>query len=146
MKIKRAEHSDIPWISEELRVFSNSLNTKYSYFPPTEESLHQVLTSYVDDHVLLVAWDSGDRVGVIGGTSTLHPFNPNIRVLALQFWWVPERRRGSKIGYLLLRDFLKAGEDFNIVTVGFMDKGLINPRTFDGMGFSFREIAYVMEN
>ena len=146
MKIKRAEHSDIPWISEELRVFADSLNTKYSYIPPTQESLHQELQSYVDNHVLLVAWDDGERVGIVGGTCTRHPFNTDVTVLALQFWWVPERRRGSKIGYLLLRDFLTTGKDYNIVTCGFMDKGIVDPKVFDGMGFSFREIAYVMEN
>jgi hypothetical protein len=145
MEIRRAERSDVGWISGQLRDFASSLGTKYSYIPPDDESLHSIVQDMVDNHVVIVAWARGDRVGLIGGIATPHPFNPAISCLVERFWWVPPTVRGSRAGYLLLRDFMKIGERYHTTIVSLEDDSNVSDRMMQKFGLKMYEKSYSRE-
>jgi hypothetical protein len=146
MEIRRAEHADVGWISGQLRDFASSLGTKYSYIPPDDESLESVVQDMVDNHVVLVAWTRGERVGLIGGVATPHPFNPSISCLIERFWWVPPSFRGRvRAGYLLLRDFMKIGERYHTTVVSLERDSNVSDTTMQKFGLKMYEKTYSRE-
>lgn len=146
MKVIPATGADIPWIASELQEFFLSLNSKHSFFPPTQDLLYQELQGYIDNHVLLVAWGNGERTGVIGGLVESHPWNPSVVLLSERFWWVPLERRGSRAGYLLLREFMKMGDAIaNIVVMGLEHNSQVSDRMMERFSLKKREILYVKE-
>ena len=146
MQVLRARPEDIEWIAAEMKVFASSLKAKHGYIPQTEESLHAELAAMQADHVLLVAWDRGDRVGTIGGMISTHPYNSDVSLLLERFWWVPEQNRGSRAGYMLLREFSKLGEGFGLVTMSLLPNsppGCV--KALERLGFRHGEDTFIKE-
>ena len=98
MEVLRAKLSDLNWIADELNQFHASLSTKSCLIPPTQAALQAELSAMHADHVLLVAWDDGDRVGTIGCLSASYPYNPGVSLQSARFLWVPEQDRGTQAG------------------------------------------------
>lgn len=147
MEVLRATKDDIPWLASELRKFELSLGAKHSYIPPTEELLHQELQALLTDHVLLVAWERGVRMGTIGGMRTFHPYNPHVSVLLERFWWVPEEHRGSRAGYMLLREFSNIGLSSDLVVMTVLpDTPAGAAKLLDRLGYRLGEQTFIMEN
>lgn len=145
MQILRATCDDIPWIAGQLRDFTSSLNTKHAYIPPDDVALHCELASMLD-HVLLVAWSGSERAGTIGGILVPHPFNSSVKTLFERFWWVPESRRRSKAGYLLLRAFTKIAEQVaDSVVVSLETISPVNDRALTRLGLKLKELSYAKE-
>lgn len=148
MKVRRAAPEDFAWIAGQLREFASSLNTKHSYIPESDESLHAEIEALSKAHVLLVAVaDDGALAGTIGGLLVAHPYNPAIVTLHERFWWVPAPRRGSRAAYLLLRDFLAEGERVaNVTVISLEHNSAATEKSLARLGLRFQEASYVKES
>ena len=146
MKYSRAEASDLHWMALQLREFTSTLGTKYSYIPPKNEDLYKVLRDMVENHVVLIARKGGVRVGLIGGIVQLHPFNPEVSCLVERFWWVSPEHRNGRAGYLLLRDFMKIGEQYNCVIMALMHNSPVDDRVLKHFGLREYERTFVRES
>lgn len=142
----RASPGDIIWIAGQLRDFASSLGTKNLLIPSTDESLHSELAVMQRDHVLLVTRKGDELTGVIGGYFTAHPYNSDVKMLAERFWWVPKQHRGSRAGYLLLREFIKCGDRIaDITTMSLLDNSEVDDSILLRLGFRNLEQAYIRE-
>ena len=147
MNIRRAEPGDFAWIASQLRDFARSLDTVHSYIPATEEALLEEVRAMAHRHVLLVAQASdGSLAGTIGGLLAPHPYNPAICVLQERFWWVPVSHRGSRAGYMLLREFLNHGALLaNVTTLSLEDNSPVSDNVLNRLGLRLLERIYVAE-
>jgi len=147
MKVRRAETADFPWIAAQLSDFARSLNTVHSYIPATDEALLEEVRAMAHRHVLLVAQASdGSLAGTIGGLLAPHPYNPAICILQERFWWVPVSQRGSRAGYMLLREFLAQGDLLaHITTMSLEYNSPVNDNILKRMGLKLQELVYVKE-
>lgn len=111
--VRRAIEADTPWLLSQLRAFSASYGTRRSLFPEDLDHARQILSTLIEQHLFLVAEHEAGLIGFVGGFFFPHPFNPTIRTLVEQFYWVAPECRGSIGGTAalqLLNDFLEAGE------------------------------------
>jgi hypothetical protein len=107
--VRPATEDDIPWMVDELRKFGVFYGTKKSLFPGAEVAAFKLKT-IIDGHVAIVSVNSkSQKTGFICGVKTPHFMNEEIRTLVECLWWVPEQFRGSRAGYLLLKEFTDAG-------------------------------------
>ena len=149
--VRPAELSDLPWIKVELTEFSRFFNSKIPLYhgPQTDyATTYQeiFLENMIKDHLFLIAESEIERQGLIVGVVGHHPFNPEIKTLDELFWWVPEKHRNTRAGALLLREFVKWGEenvDWIVATVE--DNSPVNGETFLKRGFIPKEISYLKE-
>ena len=115
ISVRRAEVSDIDWLIGQLRDFDRFANFKKPLMG-NDAYCRVALKEMLEQHVVFIAETPvGDRacdierIGLIAGWITPHPFNPELRVLTETFWWVIEKYRGTRAGLLLLNAFQKAG-------------------------------------
>ena len=143
MSVLRATPDDIPWIAEQIEIFNSTLNTKHSLLPT---SLDKELEALQNDHVLLVAWYNGDRAGMIGGQFTSHPYNPDVSLLLERFWWVNSYHRRKGVGASLLRAFVDAGKDCDIIHLSSLPGRPVPAEVIEELDFRQAETAYIKEN
>lgn len=146
IRVRPAISSDIDWIVQELRSFSDFYRTKKPLFQD-EKYAKEFITNAIHEHVVFVAEkDFVGPIGFIAGLLIPHIFNPTIRVLNEAFWWVPEAYRHSKAGYLLLKEFIEFGKK-NVDWILFtLEEGSpVNEFALIDRGFTPKERNYLME-
>src|SRR5690606_3272349 len=107
--VRRAQASDLDWLVSQLRVFAAQYGTAHSLFPEDPDHAQFVLSSLIEHHLFLIAERGSEPLGFVAGLFTTHPFNPSIRMLVEQFWWVAEEHRGTSAGARLLDAFDREG-------------------------------------
>ena len=96
--------------------------------------------------VVAVEYASGPLIGIIGGMSAPHLFNPVINVLTEIFWWVAPQHRGTSVGMRLLQYYLDEGQrksDWIVLTLE--HKTPVSDRVLLKHGFKPYERSYLME-
>lgn len=147
MNVRPAKLTDLDWLMSQLRTFSKFYGTKRMLFSSDEAQNRRVVSAMVVNDVFLVCEDDKGPVGFVSGFLVPHAFNPTLRLLSENFWWVCEGRRGSRAARLLLDAFIEEGRkradwvDFGIV----VGKTKANDRTFINRGFALKEKRFLME-
>lgn len=144
--IRQATEADIPWLLEELLVFSKFYGTKKSLFGNMDHN-EKYLTEIVTNHFMLLAEDGENKTGFIAGLILQHPFNPDIKVLQELWWWVPEKYRGGRSAFKLFKDFSEFGDKYCDMTLFTLeDHSPVSERILTKRGFVRKEITYVKES
>lgn len=147
ISIRLATHNDIPWLLGELSQFAQFYGTKRSLLG--DESIAGArLTIMIDDHVFLVAEKEGvGPVGFIAGVYVPHMFNPDIKCLHESFWWVAEKHRGSRAGYMLFQAFKHWGElNADWVFFALEENSPVGDDFMIRNGFKSKERFFLLEN
>lgn len=146
IQVRRATLDDVPWLVDQLRLFSKFFGTKRSLFPGDQAAAYG-LKEMIRDHIVFVAdLDGTGPIGFIGGYYVRHPFNNAIRTLTETFWWTDEEHRGSRAGLMLLNAFLDWGKQnadwilFALETHSPVKQDVLTKR-----GFHLQESNYLME-
>ena len=93
----------------------------------------------------------GGLIGFIGGVTTRHIMNPEIKILNESFFWILESCRGTKTGggaaILLLNAFVNIGKrECDWILFGLpIDKSGLRGRTLEKRGFVKKENSYLLE-
>ena len=144
--IRPANEMDADWILGQLNQFSAMYGTKLSLFGDDEKYSRSLLQNIIDNHIILVAEAASGLVGLVCGLLSPHHFNPKIKVLSEQFWWVAAEHRESRAGYLLLKEFIRLGKEIvDWITFSLLDKSPVKRETLEKLGFVYREQSFVME-
>lgn len=144
-QVRRAQPSDMDWITGELRAFDRFYGSTKSLFG-NAEYVRTTLEALIAQHVFLIAERDGNRMGFIAGLLTPHFFNPELKVLTEMLWWVPPAHRGSRAGLLLLNEYIRIGEesaDWILMTLE--DRSPIAERSLIKRGFHLKERSFLME-
>lgn len=147
--IRAGDDSDTDWIVTQLGDFSKFFGTRYPLFGD-EAFIRAGISNFMKNHFVRVAVGCHDgiveRVGFIIGLFTQHPFNPAIKLLGEQFWWVEPKYRNSRAGLLLLNEFVAFGKkNAHWITMALESKSPINEKSLIRRGFKFQEKSYLME-
>lgn len=143
--VRRGTLDDAEWILEELPAFSDFAGTK---FPLFEDPAHvrRMLHAVIQDHLVFVATRGQERLGFIAGIAQQHPFNPRIRVLTEQLWWVPQQHRGSRAGAMLFQAFVEWGENnVDWISFGLEAHSPVRDAVFTRRGFRLQERVFLKE-
>jgi hypothetical protein len=151
IRIRRAKQDDLDWMVGELKLFSAFYDSKKPLFGH-EGFVREGMTGMMKNHLVLVAerdgLEGGDYrpVGFIAGLLVQHIFNPLIRCLSETFWWVEEKHRTSRAGFMLLQAFIEFGKqnaDWILCTIE--ENSPIGPDALLARGFKLKEKNFVME-
>ena len=146
--VRKATNSDSKWILGQLSVFSKFFESKYQLFSgEANETDLATLSFMINDHLFLVAErEDGVLLGLVSGLYSPHLFNPNIKVLTETFWWVDEQHRGTRAGYLLLKEFIRIGrEDCQWILMTLEKKSPVHDEALIKLGFKEKEKIFLME-
>jgi RimJ/RimL family protein N-acetyltransferase len=145
IEIRRARFEDIPWISGELRKFSDFFGSKRKLFRD-EEFTRKGLVEMIERHVLFVSDHNGVLTGFIGAYFLPHPFNPDIKLLQETFWWVAQAYRGGSSGARLLHSFIEWGKDHaDWISVSLEANSPVREDALESRGFRHQESSFLME-
>jgi hypothetical protein len=146
MIIRPFKKSDLKWLVTELETFAKEYATKKSLFVDnlTTECLVEEIA---ENHVMFIAeTDGGELAGFISGFQYPHPFNPSIKMLSENFWWVAKDHRRSRAGAMLLKRFVEFGEKyFDQIVMVIEDQSPIDEKHFLKKGFKLKEKSYLLE-
>lgn len=143
--VRRANLEDVPWIVDELEKFAKFYETHHSLFPGEKHAAEQ-LSMIITNHVAFVSEYNGNRAGFIIGVLFNHTFNPKIRILSESFWWVADKYRGTRVGLVLLDEFVKTGRGLaDMITFALETKSPVKDRCLEKRGFHLHERNYLLE-
>lgn len=147
--IRRGQPSDVDWMVSQMAEFSKFFNSRMQLFGDPG-FIRAGLEGLIKNHIVFTAVGCHDgvieRMGFIIGLATPHPYNPAIRVLSEQFWWVEPKYRKSRAGLMLLNEFVahgKAHSDW--VLMALEKRSPVNEKTLVRRGFRHTETAYLLE-
>jgi RimJ/RimL family protein N-acetyltransferase len=144
--VRKAETTDVDWLLPQLLRFSDFYGTKHSLFGDVDYA-RAALARMIENHLFIIA-ESKDvgPIGFIAGSLVLHPYNPKIKVLAENFWWVDEAHRGTRAGAILLKVFMEYGkENADWINFTLEQHSPVNEKTLLKRGFRLQERTYLME-
>lgn len=145
VKVRHATPADLSWILGEFEAFSNSYGTKKPLFGDKEYAKATMLNC-MEKHLVFVAESEKGLMGLISGYVVPHPYNPQIKLLAEMFWWVPEIYRRTRAGLMLLDAFTAWGrEHCDWITFATMDSTDVNSKTLARRGYVPMERAFLLE-
>ena len=90
ISVRKGNDSDIVWILPELEEFSKDFGTEKQLFINNDQTV-KTLLMLMDDHLFLVAEDVAEDkepMGFMSGLFHGHLYNPEIKVLTENLWWV----------------------------------------------------------
>lgn len=129
----------------ELPAFSDFFGTRRPLFGDAEH-VENMLREVIAKHLVFVACRGEERLGFIAGVVHGHPFNPSIRTLSEQLWWVPEKHRGSRAGFVLLKAFVDWGEkNVDWISFGIEAKSPVRDEALTRQGFRLQERIFLKE-
>jgi hypothetical protein len=151
IEIRRAEPRDLDWIIPQLKEFAQFYGTKHSLFGD-EEYARKGILRMMAEHVFLVAEKreppfEAEPVGFAAALLMGHFFNPEVKILSEQFWWVAPAHRNGRAGLMLLNALIARGlRDAQIVSLSVIEgRSPINEDALTKRGFHLHERAYLME-
>jgi hypothetical protein len=144
--IRDARLGDIGWLTGQFRCFAEFFATKHNLMPD-EQYVEERLPALIRRGPFFVAEvDEFYPIGFVSGVIAPHAYNPDLRLLHEQFWWVDVAWRGSRAGLLLLNAFNDYGDAHaDWVLFGLEEKSPVNPRTLEKRGFHLHERSYLRE-
>jgi RimJ/RimL family protein N-acetyltransferase len=143
--VRRGAPEDLPWLIDQLKEFSQFYGTKKPLLKDEDYARSSMLT-LIENHFVRIAEKDGVLVGFIVGLFAPHPFNPEIKTLTEQFWWVSEEYRGTRAGLLLLEAYMAWGqENADWVVFTLESKSPVREQTLINRGFQLYERSYLLE-
>ena len=152
--IRQALHSDMDYILEELKRFSEFFISEKSMYPKDDAVAAKIVGDFIDNHLFLMAdrsyqdkyGEAVEPVGFIAGFITPHFFNPDLIQLTELFWWVGHKWRQTGAGRELMNAFVAFGKDnCDFITVTLQENSQIEESSVLGYGFKALERGYFME-
>lgn len=114
--IRFATQLDIPFIVKE--------GVKFLKYHPANidkdidtEHLLKLADELIENHVLFVAEENGELVGMIAGFLSSNIFNPKYVVLQELFWWVVEEKRSSTVAFKLYDAFESHAKEIGVSVI-----------------------------
>lgn len=144
--VRQATLDDIEFLKTQLKESDKACVGKYSLIPE-EPELTQFISNLIEQHVFLIGMKHNDPIGYIAGYADLHLFNSKIKVLSELFWWVMPEFRASRMGSLLLKEFVRVAKhfQFNWVQLQTNQNTKIKDSNFKRFGFDSCGASYLME-
>lgn len=142
--VRRATSDDIPWLVQELRAFATWNGVGLFGDVAYAEGL---LAHLIDTQFVAIATDNGTPVGLIAGTVSPHPFNPDLSMATELWWWVTPVERGTRAGAMLLTAFDEWADDSGADLVSFTLEAdsPVRDRTLERRGYRLMEKQFVRE-
>lgn len=113
MIIRDAFVEDIPFIVKEgikfLQLHPANLQKEYDL-----QYLLQLADNLIANHVVLIAEDSGAKLGMILGLIVPNTFNPNYVGLQELVWWVKEESRSTSAALKLYKAFEDRAKELKV--------------------------------
>ena len=142
MLIRQAKEKDVPtlvlWMTEFMQL-------ALPYKPVDVPHIEQMLVEGLGKEVILVAEENGEIKGTIIGVYVKHPLNPSISVLSEIAWWVPEKYRKGRTGWVLLQAFASLKRT-DITTLSLLPSSTVASYHLNKLGFEAAEAAFVKDN
>ena len=122
-----------------LRCFDKFYSKGMNFYPKDEEAYFKI-KDFIKNHLVLISENENEETGVIGGYKHIHPFNSKLNCLSLLFWWVDDKYRKGRSGYLLMKEFMKYECDVVTLTLG--EKCGVKSETMRKLGFNVEERSF----
>lgn len=113
MIIRNATEADIEFIVQE--------GIKFIQYHPANlgknidvNYLFGLGMSLIKDHIVLIAEEGDNKLGMIGGMIVPNIYNPNYLGLQELFWWVKEGHRNTSAAMKLFRAFEKIAKELKM--------------------------------
>lgn len=101
MEVRQATQNDVPRIVEMSAKFYET--TSYARWAPfNPDTVHDLAANLAENHVMLVAEEGGDLVGMVGLFVAPFLFNGDITAAYEVVWWVDPQAQGRGAGKALL--------------------------------------------
>ena len=117
----------------------------FPQFPPDARHFDEMFTDMHKNHVLLVAEEEGEVVGMLAAFYQRHPFNPAISVLMELAWYVYPDKRHTGAGQGLLKTY-SALKNTDVSTLSLVDGSFKLEPLFKAEGFHLYEKSYIRFN
>lgn len=142
--IRPATSADVPRIVEMSRLFYAS--TSYAEWADfNEETVANLATSLLNDHVMLVAEVDGKVYGMVGLFVAPHMFNVDVKAAYEVVWWVEPESQGAGVGKALLQAIEPACREKGAVAIQMVHLSSSPPAAaliYERMGFRHTESSY----
>lgn len=143
--IRRATLDDASFIARQLQAFDKEAPFDNSFYPGTDTVLAMV-PEYISKHYFMISYRGDIRTGILGACYMPHPLVPSLRLLKEDFWYVDPKYRGTRAGYLLLRDFTRnVRETANIGLISIKVNSGVSHRTMQRVGWKLEGYSFIME-
>lgn len=144
--VRAATDNDIPWLLAELRSFASWYGTRQSLFGDVAHA-EALLGHLIETQFVAIAERGPDRLGLIAGTVSPHPFNPDLRLATELWWWVTPDARGTRAGAMLLDAFDQWADDSDVdwVTFTLEAQSPVRDHTLEKRGYRLMEKQFVRE-
>lgn len=101
MEVRQATQEDVPGIVRMSAKFYAT--TSYAAWSPfNAETVHDLAAGLAEHHVMLVAEDASELVGMVGLFVAPHLFNVDVTAAYEVVWWVEPEAQGRGAGKALL--------------------------------------------
>jgi len=112
--VRKATELDLPWMLGQAEQFLeyHPLDIKYK-----AGHIAQLLLDMLENGIVLIATENGDRLGAVGGYAAPNIFDPDYIVLSELFLWVDKRHRKSRAMHHLVKAFTEKGKKYSTVTM-----------------------------
>lgn len=102
MEVRQATQGDVPRIVEmSAKFYETTCYARWAPFNP--DTVHDLTANLTDNHVMLVAEDAGELVGMVGLFVAPFMFNGDITAAYEVVWWVDPDAQGRGAGKALLQ-------------------------------------------
>lgn len=138
--IRKAILEDIDWITHASYDMCHLLGNTELYNP---NYLANTFIPYIIENGIVFVDDK--EQGVIGGIVTPHMYNPDKKILMELMWWVHEGKRGSSLGYRLLKMFEEEGikSEVDYIQMSLMESSTVT--SMEKQGYRRKEFALIKE-
>jgi N-acetylglutamate synthase-like GNAT family acetyltransferase len=138
--IRVATLDDIDWLVDTaIKDMFNLLGKPEIY---NKDYLKNILVpSIIEQGIALVSEGEGAILGFV----TPHPYNPDYVIATESMWWVREDKRGSSLGYRLLKEFEQYAKEIgaNYVVLSLMGTSTVS--SLKKSGYSQIESSFIKE-
>ena len=102
MEVRQATQDDVPRIVDMSAKFYET--TSYARWAPfNPDTVHDLAANLAENHVMLVAEDAGELVGMVGLFAAPFMFNGDVTAAYEVVWWVDPDAQGRGAGKALLQ-------------------------------------------
>lgn len=140
MTIRKVTSEDIDWIVDiGIKDMFNILG-KPEYY--NNKYLKTVFIPFLlETGICLIK----EKEGVFLGMVDQHPLNPDLLIAQELMWWVTKEKRGSPLGYRLLKEFEKEAKIFgaSVISIGLMEKTPV--KHISKLGYTRSETSFVKD-
>ena len=146
VSVRRATFDDLGWLLIQLQEFAAWYGTRKSFFGSVQHA-EALVGTLIETQFVAIAEQDGQRVGLIAGTLSPHPFNPDLNMASELWWWVTPPARGSRAGAMLLQAFDEWADasEADLVNFTLEANSPVREQTLEKRGYRLMEKQFVRE-